>query len=270
MYRGPCFTGVSNLLCMFRRQTLYFVVPIKLNTFLHTGPFKVHTVHKCSADTYLFHCSECCFKSLSVFLNLIQTGVVGGELNSGTLCMSAQQRQSTHYNLHNMYGLTEAYATNRALTKVRGKRPFVLSRSSYSGIGRFSGVWTGDVRSDWEQLRFSIPAVLQFSLLGFPLVGADICGFEGNTTKELCVRWMQLGAFYPFMRNHNDNFNAEAQAAMRGPLNLSNTRSSGALRRSCSSFRNTITESCLLRYRRPWALSQMTLFPTSLPVSPTC
>ncbi|XP_058510595.1 lysosomal alpha-glucosidase-like isoform X4 [Solea solea] len=155
--------------------------------------------------------------------------VGGGELNSGTLCMSAQQRQSTHYNLHNMYGLTEAYATNRALTKVRGKRPFVLSRSSYSGIGRFSGVWTGDVRSDWEQLRFSIPAVLQFSLFGVPLVGADICGFEGNTTEELCGRWMQLGAFYPFMRNHNDNFNApqepyvfgqEAQAAMRSALNL--------------------------------------------------
>lgn len=44
-----------------------------------------------------------------------------------------------------------------ALLKIRRKRPFVLSRSSFPGIGRFSGVWTGDVRSDWEQLRFSIP-----------------------------------------------------------------------------------------------------------------
>nr|XP_057904994.1 lysosomal alpha-glucosidase isoform X2 [Doryrhamphus excisus] len=155
--------------------------------------------------------------------------VIGGRLNSQTICMSAQQKLSTHYNLHNMYGLTEAFATHSALVKVQGKRPFVLSRSSYPSIGRFSGVWTGDVRSDWEQLRYSIPSVLQFSLFGVPLVGADICGFQGNTTEELCVRWMQLGAFYPFMRNHNDKpyasqepyvFGQKAQTAMRIALNL--------------------------------------------------
>lgn len=45
----------------------------------------------------------------------------------------------------------------RALVKTRGTRPFVISRSTFAGHGRYAGHWTGDVRSSWEHLAYSVP-----------------------------------------------------------------------------------------------------------------
>uniref|UniRef100_UPI00398E93A5 lysosomal alpha-glucosidase n=1 Tax=Pristiophorus japonicus TaxID=55135 RepID=UPI00398E93A5 len=154
-------------------------------------------------------------------------GVTGGNLRSRTVCMSGKQNLSLHYNLHNLYGLTEAIASHDALIKVIGKRPFVISRSTFPSHGRYAGHWSGDISSSWNDMYYTIPAIMLFNMYGVPLVGADVCGFRWNTYEELCVRWTQLGSFYPFMRNHNGKnqasqepyvFSESAQSAMRKAL----------------------------------------------------
>jgi len=48
----------------------------------------------------------------------------------------------------------------RALKTIRNKRPFVLSRSTFSGSGQFTAHWTGDNQATFDDMYFSIPGLL--------------------------------------------------------------------------------------------------------------
>jgi lysosomal alpha-glucosidase len=136
-----------------------------------------------------------------------------------TICMTAKHYAGPHYNIHNMYAIYEAKATQEALLALRPQsRPFIISRASSTGMGRYGSHWTGDVYSSWDNLKASIPTTLNFNMFGVPLVGADICGFTGDTTEELCARWHELGAFYGFTRNHNTIGAKDQDPVSLGPV----------------------------------------------------
>ncbi|XP_077049996.1 sucrase-isomaltase, intestinal [Siphateles boraxobius] len=123
---------------------------------------------------------------------------------SKTLCMDAKQKWGDHYDVHSLYGYSMVLATEKAAKAVFGNsRSMVFTRSSFPGVGKYAGHWLGDNGANWNDIKWAIPGMLEFNLFGIPYNGADICGFFDNSTEELCRRWMQVGAFYPFSRNHN-------------------------------------------------------------------
>ncbi|CAG2059891.1 unnamed protein product [Timema podura] len=167
-------------------------------------------------------------------------GVLGGKLFFRTLCMNSEQHAGKHYDVHNLYGFTEAIVTSFVMSEIRERRPFVISRSTFSGHGHYAGHWSGDIASTWYDMKRSVPEMLNFNMFGIPLVGADICGFNGNTTPALCQRWSELGAFYPFSRNHNSEENIPQDPVALGPDVVQAARKSLLTRYSLLPFLYTL------------------------------
>ncbi|MBK8907014.1 MAG: DUF4968 domain-containing protein [Rhodospirillales bacterium] len=135
---------------------------------------------------------------------------------------------------HNLYGLFLLMATWNGLNKLRAdRRNFIIARGGYAGMHRYAALWTGDSASSWDFLAINVPEVLNIGLSGVPISGCDIGGFAngsgstsgfyvengqvkgGITNYELLTRWMQVGSFLPWYRNHYNGYTKEFQEPYR-------------------------------------------------------
>lgn len=136
--------------------------------------------------------------------------------------------------IHNTFAINLIQATYNGLTQLKQqasykgsynyqKRNFIIARGAYCGVHRYAGVWTGDSASSWDFLSINIPEVLNFGLSGQAISGCDIGGFAngsgseggGVTNYALLTRWMTLGAFLPWYRNHYDGYSKSFQEPYR-------------------------------------------------------
>ena len=112
-------------------------------------------------------------------------------------------RGADHARAHNVYGMQMARATAEGVQALRpDRRTFVMTRAAWAGLQRYAINWMGDNISAWDNLRMSTPMVANLGLCGLAFTGPDCGGFAGDCTPELLTRWLQLGVFTPFLRNH--------------------------------------------------------------------
>lgn len=118
----------------------------------------------------------------------------------------------SHRKAHNIYGTQMARATYEGVKRFAyPKRPFIITRSAYSGAQRYTSSWTGDNVASWEHLWIANIQMQRMSMSGMGFTGSDIGGFAEQPSGELYARWIQLGVFHPFCRTHSSGDHGEQE-----------------------------------------------------------
>lgn len=128
------------------------------------------------------------------------------------MVMDWEGKKTTYKEGKNVYGFQMARSSYEGAKKyMNGKRPFVLTRSGYAGLQRYTSIWTGDNQSYDDHMLLGVRLMSSLGLSGVSYSGMDIGGFSGNPTPKLYTRWMQIGAFVPMFRGHTAIYTSHSE-----------------------------------------------------------
>ncbi len=150
-----------------------------------------------------------------LFANYVNDGLEGfwndmnepaswGQCTPNLIEFDYDGEQASHRKARNVYGMQMARSTQEGVKELMGeKRPFILTRSGYSGIQRYAAVWTGDNVAEDDHMLLGTRLVNSLGLTGVAYSGYDVGGFCGEASSNLFARWISIGAFSPFFRCHS-------------------------------------------------------------------
>lgn len=104
-----------------------------------------------------FHSSVCVFGMCFFFCALSFLYVLFFHLNDTDLIWCLAVPSLSHRAVKHVFG---------------GNRSMILTRSSFPGVGKYSGHWLGDNGANWNDIKWAIPGMLEFSLFGIPYVSS--------------------------------------------------------------------------------------------------
>jgi alpha-glucosidase len=139
-------------------------------------------------------------------------------------------RKTTTAEAHNIYALEMSRAGYDGARLASNERPFILTRAGFAGLQRYCAIWTGDNVASDEHMLLGVRLMCGLGVSGIPFTGVDVAGFIGTTTTDLYTRWMQLGAFFPYYRNHKELNTRSSEPWTYGEETLDNIKPSMNLR----------------------------------------
>jgi len=121
-------------------------------------------------------------------------------------------QRRTDEEARNLYALKVTELSYQSMRELRpNRRPWIISRSGFQGIQRFSANWSGDAGASWESIRTNIAMSLGMAFTGQNFFGHDTGGFLGSPDPEMFVRWLQFSLYTPLFRNHADKDSARRE-----------------------------------------------------------
>ena len=146
------------------------------------------------------------------YWNDMNEPAVAGSYLPDNLLFDFDGKKANSLEAKNMYGFQMARSSyEAALQNEKDWRPFVLTRSGFAGVQRYSAVWSGDNTSKDEGLLSGVLLNSQMGLSGISFCGYDVGGYIGDASKDLYKRWIEVGIFSPFCRNHREFFGAAGE-----------------------------------------------------------